>query len=149
MSVHLDKGSWFCKWREDGKERRKYFGPGQDAMTKAMELNAQIGTRKSVARLSAKLAGVQLSHYQKQYDDQSVTIPELIDRLMEEVNVPLRFKDIRKMIMDTLEIKSKGIPARLRYEVLKRDNGRHKRLVRLMALLAFCRFLFDFYRGMW
>lgn len=122
MSVHLDKGSWFCKWREDGKERRKYFGRGQDAMTRAMELNAKINTQKSVARLSAKLAGAQLSQHRKRYDDQSVIIPEFIDRLMEEIDVPLRFKDIRKMIIDTIEIKSKGIPARLRYDVLVRDK---------------------------
>ena len=42
MSVHLDKGSWFCKWREDGKERRKYFGAGDIARHQAHQFDDKI-----------------------------------------------------------------------------------------------------------
>lgn len=42
MSVHLDKGRWFCKWRVKGKEHRRYFGAGDIARHQAQQFDESI-----------------------------------------------------------------------------------------------------------
>jgi len=45
MSVHQLKndGRWICKWSEDGKQRKEYFGRGPGAEAQARARNAELG----------------------------------------------------------------------------------------------------------
>jgi integrase len=74
MSVHLDKGSWFCKWREDGKERRKYFGPGDIAKHQAHQLDEEQKRQRGKVHVPTGLTISEVCHaYHNQHRVQAST----------------------------------------------------------------------------
>lgn len=74
MSVHLDRGSWFCKWREAGKERRKYFGPGDIARHQAQLFDDEQKRQRGKLSIAPGLTVAEICQaYHNQHPVQSST----------------------------------------------------------------------------
>ncbi|MHC1744846.1 MAG: tyrosine-type recombinase/integrase [Syntrophobacteraceae bacterium] len=74
MSVHNDKGSWFCKWLEDGKEKRKYFGSGDIAKHQAQIFDEEQKRQRGKLRVEGGLTVAEIcQQYHSQHPVESST----------------------------------------------------------------------------
>jgi len=60
--------------------------------------------------------------YHALVENTETTLPDLIDMMMEDFELPYRFKDVAEIVRN-LQMKKPKIPAQLRMRVIERDNG--------------------------
>jgi hypothetical protein len=61
-------------------------------------------------------------NYHALVEKTQTTLPDLIDMMMEDFELPYRFKDVAQVVRN-LQIKKPKIPAQLRMRVIERDNA--------------------------
>ena len=121
MSYGKDSsGRWYAKWYEAKKQKIKYFGKDDASELLAAEYDSRIKNAKN-GKISLTLSHDKLK-YHILYLDRKFTVADLLDTIFTDLELPLTFKTVRQIILDTVETKRVGIKAKLRHRILSRDN---------------------------
>jgi hypothetical protein len=134
----MRKGKWLCvrheekrgRWRYDFSVNKvRYTGTAKTEKEcvergKARRMKVELGLRSIVKQIPGTDFGVSLedlqAKYRMIYEDPKFTLPDIVDMVMADLQIPYSFRDINKIIRSTGA--QRQIPAQLRAEVLNRDN---------------------------
>lgn len=134
----MRKGTWMSirhekkrdRWRYDFSINKvRYTGTAStkeecEEKGKHRRMKVELGLRSIVKQIPGTNFGVSLedlqAKYRMIYEDPKFTLPDIVDMVMADLQIPYSYKDIIRIIKSTGA--HRQIPPQLRAEVLNRDN---------------------------